>query len=57
MNLNRMFFYDRTHKKLRKGLLHRYNGQTYDDVPFYTFAYWYAFMRLMSGRYTDGMTD
>lgn len=57
MKSNRLYFYDRKHRKLRKGLLHRYNGQTYDDVPFYTFAYWYAFMRFMRGRYTDGMTD
>ena len=57
MNFNRIFFYDKKHKKLRKGLLRRYNGQTYDDVSFYTFTYWYVFMRLMTGRYIEGVTN
>lgn len=57
MKLNRQYFYDRMHRKLRKGRLWRYNGKSYDRVPFYSFWYWYAFIRLMTGRYTDGLTD
>lgn len=34
MILNRQFFYDKKRKKIKSGLLWRYNGETYNEVPF-----------------------